>query len=191
MSVLTAQTMLDVGFEPMRELASQALASASRWAIDGYARAPALMIGIAAAVVAPLFGLAGFLTHRLMAARAPLRAEPAPIRTELAAGLGLGWPCDGWLTVEGATPLRRALPRELLSIGREDDNDLQLDDATVHRHHAVLQRTCEAQFVVRDLSGSKGNGVTVNGERVRQAALNNGDTIGIGVVVLRFETTPA
>jgi hypothetical protein len=191
MTVWVAQSVLDLGVEPLREIASEALVALMRWAADGYARAPALMVGIAAVVVVPLLGLVGFVINRWLAAGKPSAVAPAPLRTELAAAQGLGWPCDGWLTVDGATPLRRAVPRELLSIGRENDNDLQLDDATVHRHHAVLQRTPEAQFLLRDLSGDSGNGVTVNGKRVRQAALKNGDTIGIGVVVLKFEATPA
>ncbi|MEQ1615856.1 MAG: FHA domain-containing protein [Hyphomicrobiaceae bacterium] len=191
MAVIFAQSAMDLGLDHLREIAAQVVEVAVRWAEDGYSRAPALMTGIAAFAVVPFLGLAGYLFNRWLAARAAPVAEPAAIRTELAAAQGLGWPCDGWLTIDGPTPVRRALPRELLSIGRENDNDLQLDDATVHRHHAVLHRTPEAQFVIRDLSGQAGNGVTVNGRRVDQVALRDGDQIGIGVVKLRFEAEPA
>lgn len=190
MAALVAQTVFDVGIEALREIAVHAAAAFARWAESGYARAPTVMIGIAAAAMVPLLWLLGYIINRLAAGRQPPPEEPATIRTELAAAQGLGWPCDGWIIVDGAEPMRRAIPRELLSIGREDDNELQLDDTTVHRHHAVLQRTPEAQFVIRDLSGDDGNGVTVNGTRVRQAALNDGDTIGIGLVMLRFESRP-
>ena len=52
----------------------------------------------------------------------------------------------------------------------------------------MLQRTSDARFIICDLSGASGNGIKVNGSRVAQAALADGDRIEVGAVVLGFET---
>lgn len=66
-------------------------------------------------------------------------------------------------------------------------NDVQLADASVHRHHAVVHHADDERFIIKDLSGREGNGVKVNGQRVAEAALASGDVIEVGTVVLRFE----
>ena len=83
---------------------------------------------------------------------------------------------------------REPAPRELrlpdttdrveLSIGRADDCDLLLDEATVSRHHAVLRRTPEG-WDLRDLGST--NGTRVNGWRVERSALRPGDELTVGV----------
>jgi hypothetical protein len=65
-----------------------------------------------------------------------------------------------------------------LSIGRDDDCDLVLDDATVSRRHALLRRTPEG-WALRDLGST--NGTRVNGWRVDQTALRPGDELTLGV----------
>ncbi len=190
-----AQTLtylaLDLGIEHVRAVVVQSAIEFARLLADGWSRAPALMAGLAAIVVVPVLAIAGLAINRWFARRSRAAGGLRPIRTELAAAAGLGWPCDGWLVVDGGEPMRRAVPRELLSIGRDDDNDLMLDDATVHRHHALLVRNSEAQFVLRDVSGKGGNGMKVNGHRVEQIMLADGDRIEIGRVVLKFEAHPA
>jgi FHA domain len=158
------------------------------WIVDGFAREPMLMAGLTAVTLLPPLSIAGYIVSRLRPANPAVLAEP--IRTSAAASLGLGWPRDAWITIEGDAGSRRAVPRELLSIGREDDNDFRLDDASVHRHHAVLHRTPDAHFMICDLSGARGNGLKVNGERVNQVALMDGDRIEVGRMVLMFETKP-
>lgn len=70
-----------------------------------------------------------------------------------------------------------ALTGPSIRIGRGDSNDIILNDTNCSRNHAelVLQR---GGYVVRDL-GSR-NGVYVNGERIQQSALKEGDTIQVG-----------
>lgn len=161
------------------------------WVIDGYAKAPALMAGLAALVLVPPLAIAGYVYHRVAWARRQTRPQPEQIHTAAASAMGLGWPHEAWITIDGVAPVRRAVPREMLSFGREEDNDITLDDATVHRHHAVLHRTPESRFIIRDLSGKGGRGVKVNGTRVRQKALKDGDRIELGAVVILFEARPA
>jgi hypothetical protein len=193
MAVMAAQSAWERGSDLLHDVAVHGAAAIERWIVDGYDRAPALMAGLAIVVMVPLVALAGAAFDRIVRARRRASLlDPPVMRTEIAAAAGLGWPCAAWLTVDGNAPqVRQAVPRELLSIGREDDNDLRLDDATVHRHHAVLHRNSEAQYLIRELSGRGGNGVKVNGRRVDEVALTDGDRIEIGAVVLRFEAQPA
>ncbi len=80
--------------------------------------------------------------------------------------------------------------REMVRLGREDDNDVCLDDSTVHRYHAVIQRSVDAGYIISDISTQGGNGVFVNGKRTREARLEDGDEINLGTarLVFRLET---
>ncbi len=58
-----------------------------------------------------------------------------------------------------------------------------LDDASVSRRHALITRRGERTVILDDRSR---NGVHVNGVRVTEADLHDGDTIVCGHVTLRF-----
>jgi len=174
-----------------RDWIARASQAAGAWIVDGYATAPALMVGLAVLALIPPLAIVGYIINRTT------RRRPQAwntLRTAEAAAKGLGWPADVWIAVdyEGGelASERRRLPRELMSIGRAVDNDLVLAHPTVHRHHAVINRSDDTRIVIRDLSGSAGNGVLVNGRRVEQAALTHGDRIEIGKVILTFEASP-
>lgn len=68
-------------------------------------------------------------------------------------------------------------------IGRAPENDLALDDAGISRHHARLTRDGD-RWVVVDLTSR--NGTWVNGCRVAQAALQEGDRIVLGKFTLKL-----
>ena len=87
----------------------------------------------------------------------------------------------------GHMPWAVPLGQDLLRIGRHQENDIQLEDKTVHRYHALLHRSPDGDFLIRDLSGTAGNGVYVNGARIEQAALRPGDLVELGAVRLRFQ----
>jgi hypothetical protein len=161
------------------------------WVGDGYAKAPAFMAGLALVTMVPPLAIAGYVFHRFTLTLRRPQSEQEPIRTVAAAALGLGWPHEAWITIDGADRVRRPVPREMLSFGREEDNDIRLDDATVNCHHAVLHRTPESRFIIRDLSGRDGSGIKVNGARVSEMALMDGDRIELGAVVILFEAQPA
>jgi pSer/pThr/pTyr-binding forkhead associated (FHA) protein len=78
----------------------------------------------------------------------------------------------------------------VIRIGRHEDNDIRLTDSSVHRHHAVIERTPEEAFVIIDISGKDGNGVRINGARTAQAQLADGDVIELGRAKMKFETAP-
>jgi hypothetical protein len=67
--------------------------------------------------------------------------------------------------------------------GRDPDSDIFLDDITVSRRHAVIERDGNG-FKVRD-AGSL-NGTYVNRERVDEARLRHGDELQIGRFRLSF-----
>ncbi len=64
-------------------------------------------------------------------------------------------------------------------IGRKEKEGIQivLDDAMVSRHHAEIIGD-EGEYIIRDLESR--NGTKVNGRRVRERVLRNGDRIKIG-----------
>lgn len=76
-----------------------------------------------------------------------------------------------------------ALNREVMRIGRGLSAELHLDDASVSRRHAILVPRPTGARILDDRSS---NGTLVNGRRVQQADLQNGDVIVIGRVVLRY-----
>ena len=82
------------------------------------------------------------------------------------------------------------LSGQLIRIGRNEDNDVRLADRSVHRYHAVIERTPEETFVITDLSGTAGNGIRINGERTAKARLADGDVIELGRAKLKFENVP-
>jgi hypothetical protein len=72
-----------------------------------------------------------------------------------------------------------------LTIGRASDNGLVINDSRVSRHHARLQARRGA-LVFTDLGST--NGSRVNGSRVAEVALGEGDRIEIGDTVLVVES---
>lgn len=96
------------------------------------------------------------------------------------------------LILNPTSPARRdfPLPRTVLSIGRDPSNDLVLADAMVSRRHALIE--CRGNhYYLRDCNSS--NGSLVNGDRVSERSLRDGDLVAIGTVRLMFreEAAPA
>jgi len=72
-----------------------------------------------------------------------------------------------------------------VTIGREDDNEIQLPHEKVSKHHAALLPAASG-WVIEDLGSA--NGVWVNGKQVQRTALKHGDRVSIGPYELFFET---
>lgn len=70
-----------------------------------------------------------------------------------------------------------------VTIGRDPGSHIQLPDAKVSRHHAVLEPD-ENGWSLRDLDSS--NGSFVNGERVDQRGLQHGDCLQLGPFTLYY-----
>lgn len=68
-------------------------------------------------------------------------------------------------------------------IGRGLSADLHLDENSVSRRHAIIVHRPTGARVLDDRSS---NGTFVNGRRISQAELRDGDVILVGRVVLRY-----
>ena len=79
---------------------------------------------------------------------------------------------------EDGEPVVMALQDGWTRIGRSGSADIQLDDATVSRRHALIIRTPDDEL--RALDDRSLNGLFVNGERVEWAPLVDGDELEIG-----------
>ena len=85
------------------------------------------------------------------------------------------------LQEEGETSQEWGLNRAIITIGREESNDIVLPDRLVSRHHAQIQRQGE-RHVLQDFSSK--NGTFVNGRQLKEPyVLQDGDEIQIA---LRF-----
>lgn len=71
--------------------------------------------------------------------------------------------------------------RTPLTIGREEDNDVQLNDERISRFHAKVQ-TDGQKFILTDLDST--NGTRVNGHPIKMRVLRDGDLIMVGRCVL-------
>ena len=89
------------------------------------------------------------------------------------------------LVVNPTSSSRReiALARSLISIGRDPSNDVVLPDAMVSRRHAVIEFR-GSQYFLRDCNSS--NGSLVNGDRVSERNLRDGDLVAIGTARMLF-----
>lgn len=107
------------------------------------------------------------------------------VEEEMSFDLG-DMPADGGLLIVVRGPIagsRLALSKDVTTAGRHPRSDLFLDDITVSRRHAEFVRT-PAGFVLRDVGSL--NGTYLNGERVEEAPLGNGDEVQIGRYKLAF-----
>lgn len=73
---------------------------------------------------------------------------------------------------------------ESATVGRSPDSVVFLDDVTVSRAHAVLERREGDAWFVRDVGSL--NGTYVNGEQVDETTLATGDEVQIGRFKLTF-----
>lgn len=99
----------------------------------------------------------------------------------------------GWLEYRNGNFLGQelALKRALVSIGRETDNEVELDDDTISRYHAELA-WLHGQVYVTD-NGSL-NGVQLNGRRIQGSLpVKHGDVLGIGthLFLMKYARQPS
>ncbi|HEX4925902.1 MAG TPA: FHA domain-containing protein, partial [Bdellovibrionales bacterium] len=72
-----------------------------------------------------------------------------------------------------------------ITLGREEDNDIQLNDPRCSRHHAVIE-TVNGVVYIKD-KGSQ-NGLVVNGQNCREAQLRPGDVFAMGDTQFQIQT---
>ncbi len=81
---------------------------------------------------------------------------------------------------------RIVLGEAIFTVGRLEDSTLVLEDPNVSRNHAEV-RPYGTGFMLVDLQST--NGSLVNGQRVGERVLNDGDLIEFGSIGLRFEAS--
>jgi FHA domain len=180
----------------------QTVIRTARKAVDaisaGYDRAPMIVIVLAAmlilpavALVSPIVRGAAQLTKRERRRRPDSDADSEDLRRGPRPGPNVpAWPAQAWLSIEGEATGAHPIAGEMIRIGRHPDNEVWLTDTSVHRYHAVIHRTEDADFCITDLSGEEGNGVRINGTRRAQSPLADGDVIEVGKARITFASIP-
>ena len=87
----------------------------------------------------------------------------------------------------GGQELRFPLFKDRLTMGRTQQNDIQLKAEHISRRHAVVVIEGDVTRVID--WGSK-NGVYVNSKRIKEHFLKNGDMVGVGTAEFRYEERP-
>lgn len=175
--------MLQLSVEPVHERVLDAAWRAGEQIVEAYQRSPALVIGLAVAGALPL--LAGFV----WIGRAMRRREQREVRAPVLSDDRIPAGAKAWIEAaahKDAAAVPIAFTGELLRIGRHSDNDIALEHVSVHRHHALIQRTPDQEFVLIDLTAGTGNVLRVNGQPVARARLRDGDRIMLGEESLVF-----
>jgi hypothetical protein len=158
------------------------------WISARYHEAPELVLGVGAGLALPFLAALGLGLQAVLARRetSSTAAGRRPVRTIPPSA----WKKAGQIEVaDSRGPVRFDVAHDLIRIGRADDNDIRLEHKTVHRYHAVVERSPDMLFTIVDLSGGDGNGVKVRGVPVTQARLIDGDEFQVGKVSLRFLLT--
>ena len=78
---------------------------------------------------------------------------------------------------------RYSLDTDVVSLGRDPESDIFLDDITVSRRHAEVERD-GARYSIRDVGSL--NGTYVNRKLVESGELNEGDEVQVGKFKLVF-----
>ncbi len=85
---------------------------------------------------------------------------------------------SGFLSWSEESHIEQREINPLLSLGRDTDNLICLDDDFISRRHCRIQKNNEEGFVLQDMNSR--NGTFLNGSRVFRAILRHNDRIQIG-----------
>jgi sigma-B regulation protein RsbU (phosphoserine phosphatase) len=100
-------------------------------------------------------------------------------------------PRQEYLEIRGPTGAvqRLGLTGRKIAFGRAPDAQVRLPSETVSHYHAELFCDDFGRWWIHDLGSH--NGTRVNGQRITESVLRNGDTVGMGAFALRFFQPPA
>lgn len=155
----------------------------------GYKAAPALMLGLILLAAVPMIAVVSPIVFAMNRPENATRRYSGPRREDemlVISGDRSHRPARAFLEIVGVADTHFAILRDMLRIGREDDNDIRIPSAAVHRYHAAIHREQLDDWHITDLSGNYGNGIRVNGQRCSDARLRDGDVIELGPGRLRF-----
>ena len=89
------------------------------------------------------------------------------------------------LQFNGITIKEIPIDKEAMTIGREESNDIVIDNLAVAGQHARLIQEKD-KFILEDLDGS--GGTFVNGDKIAQHELSEGDCVLVGKHTSVFQT---
>jgi pSer/pThr/pTyr-binding forkhead associated (FHA) protein len=90
-----------------------------------------------------------------------------------------------FVMIQGPTPgTEFPLDRDRLTIGRNEDASLFVNDSSVSRLHCEVHALGDGRFEIVDMGSS--NGVQVNGAELRRGIVEPGDVIDLGDVRFKF-----
>ena len=75
-----------------------------------------------------------------------------------------------------------------ITVGRVEDNGIQVEHASVSGHHAVLKLDSQ-DYIIKDLEST--NGTRINGERVTLQKLRRNDILRLGNIELLYDSEHA
>jgi len=87
------------------------------------------------------------------------------------------------LVLEGELEMPEYALQENTSIGRSPSNDIVLKETKVSRQHATINYR-DGNYIIVDLKSS--NGILVNGKKVDEASLKDGDEVKVGSFKFQF-----
>ncbi len=76
------------------------------------------------------------------------------------------------------------LRKDRTTIGRSRESDIFVEDLAVSRLHSSVYRDDHGEYIIRDENSA--NGTTVNGERIKEHRLTDGDEVQTGQTTLKF-----
>ncbi len=89
------------------------------------------------------------------------------------------------LTIKGFNTGLKFSLQDYTKIGRSEENDICIPDASVSRFHAEIRKK-QLHYVIYDLESK--NGVIVNGKIVKESVLLKNDEIKIGTTVFLYDS---
>jgi pSer/pThr/pTyr-binding forkhead associated (FHA) protein len=92
------------------------------------------------------------------------------------------------VTLPDGSEVTHELTDEVITLGRVEDNAIQIEDASVSSHHAELSLH-GSDYILRDLGST--NGTTINGAALApevEHALAAGDRVVFGNIAVRYLT---
>lgn len=84
---------------------------------------------------------------------------------------------------DGKETVAIAVPEGTSRLGRGFSSEIQIDDPTLSRRHAILVREDLVTTVLDDRSA---NGTFVNGKQINRQELKHGDKVSFGRIVMRY-----
>ena len=189
MAVLTLAAPHEGAKDLLAGLDLSAQANALFW--QGFRLAPAVTIGVVLALFLPVLALLIRMSKPLTRSKNATRRYRPGKNDKFDANVVDGGPAahrwrHPFVEIENGRGMRCAILRDMLRIGREDDNDIRISSRYVHRYHAAIHREDFDDWHITDLTGVESNGLIVNGRRCCEARLKDGDLIELGPGKLRF-----